>query len=328
MTLAAQSLKVAIWTQCWKPSLGRIVLSRWEHLGEYSALINRPLLPGEEGCNSPFSDPGDTPASGNISYPDGEDELVLRYELTGGFVPLEWLITHMPALSIYGDGRMFYEGAQITIYPPPALPAIALDKITPEGIQWVLAQADSLGLLQGDQNWDELTQYVADAHTGVLTINANGETHRISVYAPGMSDVGDMVSPEEAAFRAMFDPFAAHLSQPFGWVPEEFFVDVNDDFPVDRLQLVAQPATSAANSEGTPNEIDWPLETPLSELGEPYTTLEMARCFVVEGDDFAAVMSLMGQANTLTHWISDGEAYILYVRPLLPDEEGCQHPYD
>lgn len=304
------------------------ILTRWEHDGKFAALITRPLLPGQEGCASPFSEPGTPPASGDYSYPDGEDDLVLRYEMTGGFVPLEWYATRMPTLSVYGDGRVFYEGAQITIFPPPALPAIALDKVTPDGIQWILSQADAIGLLEGEQTWDELAQYVADASTGILTINANGETHRVSVYAPGMSDVGDMVSEEEAAFRALFDPFVAHLSQPFGWVPEEYFVDVEDGFPVDRLQLVAQPATAAASPEFEPNAIDWPLDTPLAEIGEPYTLLEMARCFVVEGDEFAIVMSLMSDATTLTRWISEGDEYVLYVRPLLPDEEGCRHPFE
>lgn len=302
------------------------VLTLWQQGDEEAALINRPLLPGQEGCVSPFSEPDDPPASGDITYPEGDDELVLRNDLTGGFVPLEWLVTNMPVYSLFGDGRMISQGPQITIYPPPALPALAAEGLTPEGIQMVLAEADAAGLLAGEQTWDELTQFVADAHTAVLTINANGEIHTVSVYAPGMTDVGDMLSDEEVEFRARFDAFVSKLGDLAGWVPADALRDVEDDYPVERLQLVSQPADVRPDEEVTPNEIDWPLETPIAEMGEPYNMLDMARCFVVEGEEFATIMSLMNDATTITRWISDGEEYILHVRPLLPDEEGCQDP--
>ncbi|MEZ4521493.1 MAG: hypothetical protein R3A46_07610 [Thermomicrobiales bacterium] len=304
------------------------ILTRWEHLEEAAYLINRPLLPGEEGCESSFEPGNDPQTGGDIDYPTGEDDLVLRYELTGGFVPLEWLVTSMPVHSLYGAGRMISEGAQIAIYPPPALPALAVEKLTEEGVQMLLSEADSAGLLQGEQTWDGLTRSVADAHTGVLTINAKGETHVVSVYAPGMFDVGDMVSDEEVEFRARFDEFVGKLSNLRGWLPEDVFQDATDEYPVDRLQIVSQPAdVRPAEEDVQPNEIEWPLEAPLAELGEPYNLLDMARCFALEGQEFADVMSLLGDATTITRWTSDGEQYILHVRPLLPDEEGCRHPY-
>lgn len=304
------------------------VLTRWEHLEEAFFMINRPLLPGEEGCESPFGDDEDPHTGHEIEHPTGADELVLRYELSGGFVPLEWLVTSMPVASLYGDGRMISEGVQIAIYPPPALPALAVDQITEEGIQLILNEADASGLLQGEQTWDELTNFVADAHTGVLTIHAGGETHQVSVYAPGMTDVGDMLSDEEIAFRAQFDAFVGKLTNLQGWLPENVFMDVPDEYPADRLQIVSQPAEVRSAEDVTPNEIDWPLDTPLSELGEPYSLLEMARCFVLEGQEFADIMSLMHDATTITRWISDGEEYVLYARPLLLDEEGCQDPME
>ncbi|CAN5831739.1 hypothetical protein BH23CHL2_BH23CHL2_10900 [soil metagenome] len=302
------------------------ILTRWERLEESIFMINRPLLPGEEGCQSPF-DSGEGPQTGDeIEHPTGEDELVLRYDLTGGFVPLEWLVTHMPLASLYGDGRMISEGLQIAIYPPPALPPLVVDKLAAEGVQMILNEADAAGLLQGEQTWDELANFVADAHTGVLTINAGGEMHRVSVYAPGMSDLGDMLSDEEIAFRSQFDAFVGKLTNLQGWLPEHVFEDALDEYPADRLQLISQPADVRPAEEVTPNEIDWPLDAPLSELGEPFSLLEMARCFVLEGQEFADVMSLMHEATTITRWVSEDEEYILHVRPLLADEEGCQDP--
>ena len=308
------------------------VLSRWEHLGDSFALINRPLLPGQEGCVNPFTGTDDPPVAGDYSYPEGEDELVVRYELLGGFVPLEWHVTNMPVNSLFGDGRMISQGAQIMIYPPPALPALVAERLTPEGIRMILAEADAAGMLQGEQDWDDLTQFVADAGTGVLTIHANGEMHRVSVYAPGMFDVGDMVSDEEVAFREQFDAFVQKLTDLSSWLPEDVFLDVQDDYPVDRLQIVTQPASVLPAPEDVqPNELDWPLDDQLAAIGEPYAVLEMSRCFILAGDDFATVMSALNDATTITRWTQrvppGGEQFVLYIRPLLPDEEGCQDPF-
>jgi hypothetical protein len=304
------------------------VLTRWERGEDEAYLINRPLLPGEEPYESTFEPGGQT---GEISHPTGEEELVLRYIIEGGFVPLEYHVTNMPVAALYGDGRMFTQGVQIMIYPPPALPALNLDQLTPEGIQLLLQEADAAGLLQGEQEWTKLSNFVTDAGTGFLTIHANGEVHQISVYAPGMTgldDIGDAVSPEEVEFRQRFDAFVGKLTALGEWLPENVFVPVPAEYPVDRLQIVSQPAEVRGEPEDVqPNEIDWPLATPLAETGEPFSTLEMARCFVLEGQNFADVMSLLPDATTLTRWISGGEAYVFLIRPLLPGEEGCQEPF-
>ncbi len=305
---------------------GANILTPWEHLQETAYLINRPLLPGEPACVSPF-EPGDDPQSGDgIEHPTDEDDVVLRYELTGGFVPIEYLVTSMPLASLYGDGRMFTEGPQIAVFPPPALPSLNVEQLTPEGIQLVLEEAEAAGLLEGKQEWDELTNYVADAGTGFLTIRANSQTHVVSVYAPGMRDIGDQVSDEEIAFRAKFDAFTGKLNALSNWLPAEVFLDVEDEYPADRLQIVSQPGDVNPIPDVEADEIDWPLATPLSEMGEPYSMLEMARCFVLEDQEFADVMSLLSDATTLTRWSSDGQQFILHIRPLLPDEAGCEDP--
>ena len=297
-------------------------LERWEFDGDSYYLINRPLLPGEEGCQSAFPEPDPPPTGAEIEHPTGDDELVMRFEVVGGFVPVEHLITAMPEFSLYGDGTTITVGPQIAIYPPPALPALPLERLTPEGIQMVLAEADAAGLLQGEQEWFDLTQFVTDVATGVLTIRANAETHLILVYGPGLLDVGQIATAEEVEFRERFDAFTGKLLSLRSWLPEDVFLDVEEEYPADRLQVVSQLASARPNEDpGT--SIGWPLDTPLSELGEPFEQLQAARCFVLEGQEFADVMSLLSGATTITRWTSDGEEYILHVRPLLVDEDGC-----
>lgn len=302
-------------------------LTKWMHDEQAYFVIPRPLLPDEEGCDYEKQPTPETP-SGEYTYPSNSDEVVLRYSIEGGFVPLEHFARHIPEVSLFGDGMMVTPGVQIAIYPPPAMPALSFDYLSEEGIQFILAEADAAGLMAGDQTWDEATNFVADAGTGVLTITAGGRTSTVSVYAPSMTGLEDMVSPEEIEFRAQFDAFISKLMDPASWLPEGSFVEHDDEYPLDRLQIISQPLSASPfqDPDVEPDEVDWPLETSLAEVGEP-AFLEESRCFVLEGEDYARVISMLWQASQLTRWNSAGEQYILYARPLLPDEEGCIDPF-
>jgi hypothetical protein len=69
--------------------------------------------------------------------------------------------------------------------------------------------------------------------------------------------------------------------------------------------------------------MDWPLETPLAEIGTSFGEPAEYRCAVIEGDDLNALDPLLAEANELTLWRSGDLAYQLYVHPLLPDDEPC-----
>jgi hypothetical protein len=66
-----------------------------------------------------LNDDGGGAGSGAISHPTGAEDLVLRVETSGGFVPMEYNVTRLPSWSLYGDGRIVTED-QIEIYPQPA----------------------------------------------------------------------------------------------------------------------------------------------------------------------------------------------------------------
>ena len=64
-----------------------------------------------------------------------------RSRIEGGFVPVEWTYTNFPFYSLYGDGTLIVPGAQIEIYPGPALPAISSRQVDEAGIQAILEKA-------------------------------------------------------------------------------------------------------------------------------------------------------------------------------------------
>ncbi|CAN5318686.1 hypothetical protein BH23CHL1_BH23CHL1_08700 [soil metagenome] len=274
-------------------------------------------------------EPASTPTPEPIAYPQGASDVVVRIEHTGGFVPQEFLVTRLPLVSLYGDGRILTEGPQIMIYPAPALPNLQMGTLNEEGIRMILKAAEEAGLLHGDKHYP--LDMIADAATTVFTVTAGGETHTVSVYAldatGGPDSIGAPDLPaDELEARKKLAKFQAKLVDYMSWLPETAITAPQTAYPIERLQVVSQPADLREINDIETGEAEWPLDTPLAEIGEPFEFMEQARCIVLEGDDLAAVLTALQDANQLTRWQNSGEEYSLHIRPILPDEQGCAQP--
>jgi len=264
---------------------------------------------------------GDDPLP-TIAHPTGANDLVLRVETGGGFVPVEYALRAVPGVSIYGDGRMIVQGPVIEIYPGPALPNLQVSALTEDALQAILAEARAAGLLGGDATYDY--PCVADLPTTTFTVTADGTTHTVSAYALGFADgvTGSTGSCEgvDAAARERLTAFSAKLTDLASWLPPG---SVGSEEPY----LPSEMRIFVAGYRGDPSlrqePVAWPLEGDLAGFGEPDADLHDLRCGVLSGTDLAAVLPLAQQANELTPWTSGGERYALTFRPLLPDEHGC-----
>jgi hypothetical protein len=258
-----------------------------------------------------------------IEHPTGPDDLVLRVDVSGGFVPAEVSLKNVPGVSIFGDGRMIVTGPVIEIYPGPALPNLQVTRLTEDGVQAILAEARDAGLLEGDASYDY--PCVADVPTTTFTVNAEGATHTTSAYALGFDagtgatgGCGGMNVDTEA--RAALNDFSTKLGDVRSWLPTGSYSD-EEVYPPTELRIYTSGLRRDPELRQQP--VVWPIETPLSAFGAPDANLPDLRCGTVTGDDLAAVLPLAEQANELTPWTSDGERFGLVFRPLLPDEHGC-----
>lgn len=278
---------------------------------------------------TPTEEPAGTPTPEPIAYPQGANDVVVRIEHTGGFVPQEFLVTRLPIVSLYGDGRILTEGPQIMIYPAPALPNLQMGTLNDEGIRMILKAAEEAGLLEGDKHYP--LDMIADAATTVFTVTAGGETHTISVYAldftegPDGSGAPDLPADELEARKKLVE-FQAKLVDYMSWLPETAIAPPQTAYPIERLQVISQPADLREINDIETGETEWPLETPLAEIGEPFEFMDQARCVVLEGEELDSVLTALQDANQLTRWQSGGEEYLLHIRPILPDEQGCMQP--
>jgi hypothetical protein len=272
--------------------------------------------PGDGGTGGTGST-GPTGSTGTTT-PTGSDPVVLRIEQGGGFVPVQYNLTRMPMLTLYGDGLYISPGPQIEIYPGPALPALAQQRLTPEAVQLLIQAAIDAGL---DSDHSYTTMMVSDAPTTTFTLTVDGQTRTTDVYALDfdMDGAKGMTKDEEQARNdlAAFQAKATDLS----WLPSGSVTDEGMYEP-SSLRIFSGPYQPDENLQQSP--IAWPLTPGLAEFGDSAeNAIGGMRCGTVAADAAATLLPLAEQANQLTPWTSDGERYGLWFRPLLPDESGC-----
>jgi hypothetical protein len=271
-------------------------------------------------CANASSTIGGGPGDGGLHHATGAGDLLLRISTEGGLLSPEYTLTAMPPFSLFGDGTVVTQGAQIELYPGPALPPLVATPVTKEGIQAILRAGIDAGLDRDHEYTDLGAVGIADASTTVFTLTVDGATHVTKVYALG--ELGQQpagMSDEEFDARTRLLDFQSSVQDLRGTLPAG---SVGEDriFSPAGLRLFMsryRPEQGLAQ-----RAVDWPLATPLSDFGEP-AALATYRCGAVTGADLDAVLPLARRANQLTPWRSQGVSYGIVFRQLLPDESGC-----
>ena len=301
---------------------------------------------GSNGGSTPTVQPGASPTEepaspttnpDTIDHPTGAEDVIVKIEYAGGFVMPETLITRLPVFVLFGNGCYVVQGPQIAIYPAPALPNLQETCLSEEGVQEILDRAKAAGLLDGDAEYDN--DMIADAATTVFTATAGGQTSVVRAYALEMELGDDPTTTEEAReAREKLLTFMQDMAGVDSWIEPEMIVQEAHAYEIERMQIAVLPADSPSApmlEEGIePQVLEWPLESDLATFGTPYLTGEF-NCDVVDGQELTTLMPKLQEANQLTHWVSgaegtpeadDADAYILFLRPLFPDEAPCAEP--
>lgn len=271
------------------------------------------LLASLGGCARPGSGPGgDQPAPG--AY--GGGDVVLRVEYTGGFVPVEALLTRLPIVSVYGDGRVITEGPVIAIYPGPALPNILVQTI---GTADVVRLA-TLALSAGVGSVDDLGQPpVADAPSTRFTVLTDAGPRVTEVYALGLTDEGSGLTAAQRAAREALQKLLDDLTDLSATLGPDA-VSAAQPYQTDAVAVVSRPWTDP-ESPDLADQPDKAWPGPVLP-GAPASALGLS-CVTITGPDAAAVLEAAASANVLTPWVSNESRWQVNFRPLLPDETSC-----
>ncbi len=262
-----------------------------------------------------------TGSGGDISYPTGSNQVILRISQGGGFVPVNVNLTNFPLVSLFGDGLLVTPGMQIQIYPGPALPALAQERLSVEAIQLLLQAAVDAGLDE-DRDFTDLGSVgISDMPTTTFTLTIDGQTHTTNVYALGEPTTKpDGMSKDEFDARQALLAFQTKMTD-LSWLPQGSIGDSGIFQPEALRVFVADYQRDPSLMEPP---LAWPITPGLATFGDPVSAgLQGTRCGAVTGDDAQSLLDVAAQANQLTPWTSDGGPFGLLFRPLLPDESGC-----
>lgn len=257
------------------------------------------------GASSPTSTT--TPVAGWDRDPTAPLVII---ETFGGFVPVEVALGQMPEIALYGDGTVITQGPTIAIWPGPALPNLVAGHLDDATIRDILDRAAVSGVLSPLDDYG--TANVADAGTTRIAVTVDGKRTVTEIYALGIGGLGGEtpgLSSEQRTARAGASSFIDFLRQITDAAPAEEFIPTA--YAVRPWPFGGVPSESP--------EMAWPFGS-LAVLGNADA---VGGCMVIDGDDAGQLRELAGQATSQTPWISDGVAYGLVFRALLPDETSC-----
>lgn len=248
---------------------------------------------------------------GPVPYPP--DALVLQVRSSGGFVPVGEDFRSLPAVSLYGDGRVVLPDPEIAVYPGPALPSAQLGQVEPEQ---VLQLVDD-GRAALEDGGDYGRPPIADAPTTVVVVGAGKQrelatAEALSVGLDGL-DPSRGLTPAQQAARERLSAYVQQVQQAAGSV---------DTVPYEPegLAVLALPYGDVPALEGLePEEQAWP-GPPLAGGGNG--TPDPSRCVIVT-EELDAVLEAAEDATQETVWLDGGERWRLVFRPLLPSEATC-----
>jgi len=264
-----------------------------------------------------------SPTGAPSSPPIAEARLILRITSEGGFIGPAAHLASVPEVSVYADGRILTPGAVDAIYPGPLLPTVEVRDVGTVGAQAIVAAIRTAGLDVGRSGTGG--GVAADMATTVFTVTLDGSPaiNRLILGGgpPGVGGVGRSQDPLVAGALDLL----SRLSDPSEtWGATS--APTTQLAPIAYRVYVAPGAPPADPTLPEPN-INWPLSTPLAQLGVaavPDLGITGLRQGAVFGADAATLGPVLAKATVLTAFSSGGMLYTLYVRPLLPDEVPAQ----
>lgn len=226
----------------------------------------------------------------------------VRVDFEGGYVPLEYLYTRMPATLLVGD-RLYVGGVVPAVYPGPAVMPVeerTVNRTT--AVRRAKAVFDALRTPAG--GWGNPP--VADAPTVAVTVTVAGRTRSASVPALGIDRVGPGMTGAQSAARAKLrralDALDALSGRGVPYRPRLLEAWVLPELGT----RVGSPILTPGNSEGEP--LPWPAGVPAR-----------AGCNVMEAGLLPA-----GASQASRFVVADGTPFTAVFRPVLPGEKACR----
>ena len=262
--------------------------------------------PGATGTPTSTPNPTPTAVADGIQHPTGAKDVVIRFDVSGGFAPVEFMATSAPSFTLYGDGTVVFRDANAI--PPESSDNVARNvpfltiNIGEEGIQALLKEAlgpGGIAVAQGPYMGQG-----ADIPTSTFTVFAGGQKKEVSVVglSPEIHPQNQAIVAQLAKFSETLAGFADKVAGEQPYVPTAYrgvLIKVDQPFG----PVVEWPWTTikASDFKGGDNEFF---------LTRTLTAAEVAELGIKDTIGGMTGISLS----------SEGKVYTFSLRPLLPDE--------
>lgn len=260
-----------------------------------------------DSATPPASTPADPPPEPEVSVAPLSGDLVLSYTTPGGFTTREFAFQDPPAVMLTQDGALLTGALVPAVFPGPLLPQHMVQSVTPEGIQSILAAAESAGLFADIDYATEDELLIADAPTTVLTISAADATYTHEAYALGIGGgpgEGTESTPER---QALLDFLTALTNDPASLTGADGLGEPSPYTPT-AYQLMAVPVEDLSGFDPEPTVEGWPADAGV-ELATATDCVEVDR---------EAIGDLLETATQLTFFTENDVTYQVTARPAYP----------
>ena len=236
-------------------------------------------------------------------------------------IPPESRFAWLPYALITADGVSVTQGAVPAIFPGPLVPPLFGAQLSETGYDLIVERARSLGLLDGTGDFRPPNP-LPGGLTGVIELTVDGTIRELN--GDPNANIECITTPCEAApgTPEAFGSFWRELGDLRSMVGEELGTET-EYHPEGYALLIGVTPQDEAGIES--QVVEWVLDTPLAEIGEPVGSDPLPTCGTVRGEDAATLEAAFSRANQLTMWVDDsvGEPVSIAVRPLLPGDDPC-----
>jgi hypothetical protein len=250
-----------------------------------------------------------------LAHPTGSNEIILRADEAGGFVPMEWMAAHVPYFTLYGDGRAVFVSTSSIVEPAPdgvitGMP-IRTVVLSDQQVQDLLILALRDGGLAAART-DYPNPNIADAPATVFEIHADGDSKTVSVMALGMEGEPGPDTAIKAAFSKLaallrdFDKGGSLGSAPYA--PAAYRGVLNDASGAQGVKIRDWPWPDLA-----PADFTLPADPNVLQMRTRVLTPAEAGAVGAPGFENGIVGGVFLRSP-------DGALYSLALRPLLPDD--------
>ena len=256
---------------------------------------------------SPSPSPTPTPLPTPSPTPVGAT-LLIEVTSEGGFINPAARLGQLPEVVVDADGKIYTQA--VDDGSGKLVPGVLVRDVGAAGAAAILAAIRDAGLDVENTDGGGVS---GDTGVTIFTAVINGETivNRVVASGPGgPGHPGGGSNPAVELLTRLTDPAET-------WGAANVITTT--------YQPVGYRVYDAPAADGRSGSVDWPLTQPLADFGSPQTPdfgVAGLRSGIVLGADAASLAAAAADATSQETFKSDGDAYQVWVRPLLPDELG------